>query len=391
MGAGLAPWLFVLVCVHAVLCGVTASRALDWVRRTREQPLRLMAALGAVAAAIGVAALVLATHGPGGEDTETVAGGLFAGVVSFGTGTLTLGLRSRLRMLSLVAGLAVGAVAVALPLGLSVTAALGSGLAVLFGAGFIALTCAFSVWLLTAVYELDEARETRARLAVAEERLRFGRDLHDVMGRNLAVIALEERAGGAAGPAGRPEAVDADGGGAADRAGVAAGGPGGGARLPRGRLGAANSRARRACCAPPGSIVRGHRGSGRAAGVRCSPRSAGWCGRARRTCCGTGMPGGARWGSGCGEGRVVLTWRTTGSRGAGPGGRVRAGSGSGARAVAGVGRGRACRAAGAVVAPLTGGWTRGSSGAGDDRLRVVATVPLPAGSGAGSGLREAAL
>ncbi|KOV78108.1 histidine kinase, partial [Streptomyces sp. NRRL WC-3618] len=208
VGAGLAPWLFMLVCAHAVLCGVTASRALDWVRRTREQPLRLMAALGAVTTAIGLAALVLATHGPGGDDTETVAGSLFAGVVSFGTGTLTLGLRSRLRMLSLVAGLAVGAVAVALPLGLSVTAALGSGLAVLFGAGFIALTCAFSVWLLTAVYELDEARETRARLAVAEERLRFGRDLHDVMGRNLAVIALKSELAVQLARRERPEAVD---------------------------------------------------------------------------------------------------------------------------------------------------------------------------------------
>ena len=47
------------------------------------------------------------------------------------------------------------------------------------------------MWLLKAVLELDAARETRTRLAVAEERLRFGRDLHDVMGRNLAVIALK--------------------------------------------------------------------------------------------------------------------------------------------------------------------------------------------------------
>ncbi|MEU6326413.1 histidine kinase [Streptomyces sp. NPDC047049] len=46
-------------------------------------------------------------------------------------------------------------------------------------------------WMLGVFRKLDAARGTEARLAVAEERLRFGRDLHDVMGRNLAVIALK--------------------------------------------------------------------------------------------------------------------------------------------------------------------------------------------------------
>lgn len=76
------------------------------------------------------------------------------------------------------------------------------------GAGFLAFTAIFSVWLLNAVYELDEARETRARLAVAEERLRFGRDLHDVMGRNLAVVALKSELAVQLARRGRPEAVD---------------------------------------------------------------------------------------------------------------------------------------------------------------------------------------
>nr|WP_277608066.1 histidine kinase [Streptomyces boncukensis] len=48
-----------------------------------------------------------------------------------------------------------------------------------------------SAWYIAVLRELEEARETQARLAVAEERLRFGRDLHDVMGRNLSVIALK--------------------------------------------------------------------------------------------------------------------------------------------------------------------------------------------------------
>ncbi|MDT0377554.1 histidine kinase [Streptomyces sp. DSM 42041] len=46
-------------------------------------------------------------------------------------------------------------------------------------------------WYVAVLRELAAAREVQTRLAVAEERLRFARDLHDVLGRNLAVIALK--------------------------------------------------------------------------------------------------------------------------------------------------------------------------------------------------------
>ncbi len=58
------------------------------------------------------------------------------------------------------------------------------------------------------VWELDAARETQARLAVAEERLRFSRDLHDVMGRNLTTIALKSELAVQLARRGRPEAAD---------------------------------------------------------------------------------------------------------------------------------------------------------------------------------------
>lgn len=48
-----------------------------------------------------------------------------------------------------------------------------------------------SAWYIAVMRELEEARGVQARLAVAEERLRFARDLHDVMGRNLSAIALK--------------------------------------------------------------------------------------------------------------------------------------------------------------------------------------------------------
>ncbi|MBK3620123.1 sensor histidine kinase [Streptomyces sp. MBT98] len=48
-----------------------------------------------------------------------------------------------------------------------------------------------SGWSLSVMWQAEEARDMQARLAVAEERLRFGRDMHDVLGRNLSVIALK--------------------------------------------------------------------------------------------------------------------------------------------------------------------------------------------------------
>jgi len=45
--------------------------------------------------------------------------------------------------------------------------------------------------LVVMVRELDEARKEIARLAVSEERLRFARDLHDLLGHSLSSIALK--------------------------------------------------------------------------------------------------------------------------------------------------------------------------------------------------------
>lgn len=62
-------------------------------------------------------------------------------------------------------------------------------------------------WGLRNMWQAEEAKEVQARLAVAEERLRFGRDMHDVLGRNLAVIALKSELAVELAERGRPEAV----------------------------------------------------------------------------------------------------------------------------------------------------------------------------------------
>ncbi|MGW3959617.1 sensor histidine kinase [Amycolatopsis sp. NPDC005003] len=47
------------------------------------------------------------------------------------------------------------------------------------------------LWLVRLVTELDETRRRLAEMALAEERLRFARDLHDLLGMSLSAIALK--------------------------------------------------------------------------------------------------------------------------------------------------------------------------------------------------------
>jgi two-component system, NarL family, sensor histidine kinase DesK len=64
----------------------------------------------------------------------------------------------------------------------------------------ICLLTAFAMqgtgYLVTVNRELHEAREELARNAVAEERLRFARDLHDLLGHSLSLIALKSELAG---------------------------------------------------------------------------------------------------------------------------------------------------------------------------------------------------
>ncbi|WP_437050301.1 sensor histidine kinase [Streptomyces sp. enrichment culture] len=204
----IAAALLAALCGHAALGVVTAARSLDWTRGRRDQPVRLVAAYGLVTTVLAVGALALLMRVPGDGSGDATARFFFIGVLMVGAGNVTLGLRSRRRVIASVFGASLGAGVAGLPAGLPGLPALITGVTVLLATGVFALTASFSVWMLDAVYELDEARETRARLAVAEERLRFGRDLHDVMGRNLAVIALKSELAVQLAQRGRPEAVE---------------------------------------------------------------------------------------------------------------------------------------------------------------------------------------
>ncbi|MEU1519312.1 histidine kinase [Streptomyces sp. NPDC005811] len=208
LGPGLGGALLTLVTVHAVLCMFTVSRGLDWTRGRRPQPVRLLWTLASLTAAIAVVAILIAQRGPDRESVDATAGAVFGIVLVIGVGVLALGVRDRRQVYAIVTGFSLGVGAVCFPLDVPPPDAVIGMVGVFLGSGLLAFTALFSVWLLDAVYQLDEARETRARLAVAEERLRFGRDLHDVMGRNLAVIALKAELAVQLARRGRPEAVE---------------------------------------------------------------------------------------------------------------------------------------------------------------------------------------
>ncbi|MEW1637341.1 histidine kinase [Streptomyces sp. NPDC093801] len=196
---------FLAVCAHSLLVGFLSSRALDGVTGRRERPVRLAVATSVVTAATVLLFLGLRRVG---WLHEAAAPGLVVGVSCFGCGSLVLTLQKVRHMRLVPLAAAAGTAAAVAALGLPLNEVVGYFIGVLITCAFLAFTCGFSGWLLRTVYELDQAREVQARLAVAEERLRFGRDLHDVMGRNLAVIALKSELAVQLARRERPEAVD---------------------------------------------------------------------------------------------------------------------------------------------------------------------------------------
>ncbi|MCY0924917.1 histidine kinase [Streptomyces sp. H27-H1] len=204
--APVAVSLFLTVCAHSVLVGFLSSRSLDWILGLRERPVRLAVGVTAATATASLGVLSLRAAGLTGEPSVTPT--VIVGMTCFTSGTLVLCLRG-IRQMRYVAPATAAFVALAsLAFGISAGESAGLAVGVLMTSAFLCAACGFSGWLLDTVYELDRAREVQAQLAVAEERLRFGRDLHDVMGRNLAVIALKSELAVQLARRERPEAVE---------------------------------------------------------------------------------------------------------------------------------------------------------------------------------------
>ncbi|PUA81186.1 sensor histidine kinase [Nocardioides currus] len=187
------PAMLTLVVIALVLgvTGTYAQRAVaDAWPGAQPTPGRPVLVMLGVAAACTAAAAVLPAD-------PRLAG---LSLVWIGTVYALAGLRDRRHLVALLVVLSAGAyVATGSPgtLALSV----GAGL-------FLGFTVHISLWMLDVVRRLDRSRDTEAALAVAEERLRFSRDVHDVLGRHLSTIAVRAELAAALARRGDPSAAD---------------------------------------------------------------------------------------------------------------------------------------------------------------------------------------
>jgi two-component system sensor histidine kinase DesK len=146
-------------------------------------------ALTAAGVLAGAAAFPAFTRPPAGAFPVSMLVAMIFG------GALTVALSPLLSLPALLALVLAGAGAAS---GMSASGAGADGHAIvgaflvyaLVIGGVAAVTGRASAWTLRVMWELDRSRTAYARLSVAEERLRFARDLHDLLGRNLSLIAV---------------------------------------------------------------------------------------------------------------------------------------------------------------------------------------------------------
>jgi two-component system sensor histidine kinase DesK len=169
-----AGWAGLVALVAFVVCYLAAF---TWIR-TRRQRLQMVVpartATLVLTVLLGLTAVTSVAVGQSGT-----AGLVYVVVV----GVMTLPTRGAL------------ALAVVLALANEVSARVVPGWSEQAGLTFAICTAAFATWgvqqLMLRNVDLLRAREENARLAVADERNRFARDLHDILGHSLTVITVK--------------------------------------------------------------------------------------------------------------------------------------------------------------------------------------------------------
>ena len=189
---GLAVFLLLSV-AQAGVCVALLRASLSRYLATGPRPDRWLvaAAIALTVAGVlaGAAAFPAFTRPPAGAFPVSMFVAMLFG------GALTVALTPLLSLPALLALVVTGAGAAS---GISVIVGGAHGHAIVgaflvyafFIGGVAALTGRASAWTLRVMWELDRSRTAHARLSVAEERLRFARDLHDLLGRNLSLIAV---------------------------------------------------------------------------------------------------------------------------------------------------------------------------------------------------------
>ncbi len=173
-------------CVWVARAGLDARTAGGAVDGPSPAQWALVLVPSVLTAVVGVAAVV-------GPDEPSPSAPWVVGLIGAEV-LLTLSVTwpmSRLTWASLVGGLA-AALAAAVD-GNPWQAVVGISLSIVIALVAFAGAFRFSVWILDVVQAMERNRGVQLQLAVAEERLRFARDLHDVMGRNLSAIAVKSQ------------------------------------------------------------------------------------------------------------------------------------------------------------------------------------------------------
>lgn len=193
------------VTVHMLVCALLLRAGIaDYLGRA-PRPIRLIR-VGAASTALATGAAVAAYPSvPPGESDGPATAVLLLTVTIYAIALVTV---IRPRTVLLTAGAAGSAAAFGLGLAQH-TARPGELAAVLTGILLLLVPAArVTLWTLGMVRELERTRRVHADLAVAEERLRFARDMHDVLGRSLSVVAVKAELASRFAELGRPEATN---------------------------------------------------------------------------------------------------------------------------------------------------------------------------------------
>ncbi|GHH38015.1 sensor histidine kinase [Streptomyces candidus] len=205
----LVQGLMAVLFVQCVLLMHCLNRGLA--HRLHGAPAPWRSALVSVALGAVVVTSALTLQATGGLAARNDNGSALSMLLFYGLIPTMMSVYALSRVRWLILGTAVAAAVVGSAAGLATgrpEPAAVTVVSVLLAGVFCLITYRSSLWYMAMIWELDRARDTAARLAVAEERLRFGRDLHDVMGRNLAVIALKSELAMQLARRGRPEAAE---------------------------------------------------------------------------------------------------------------------------------------------------------------------------------------
>ncbi|MGW3801758.1 sensor histidine kinase [Streptomyces clavifer] len=196
----------VLAAVGQIAVGIPlVARTMDSYLGRRDAARRLLA-LGAVLLAANMSGLLALSAYTGVEKFPELQLALGASVAPFMTSFVLV---APVWVSGVFQALLVGGLCVGVKLtGGDGTSVLSTFLGVAFSSLLITVSVRLSAWSLGVMSKLREAQDVETRLAVAEERLRFGRDMHDVLGRNLAVIALKSELAVELAQRGKPAAVD---------------------------------------------------------------------------------------------------------------------------------------------------------------------------------------